>query len=174
MFSYFRVVERPGYEDHAQAFPGSVPHTETVGFLTDLSGRPPLDFTTAHELAHMWWGGLAYGAQDAGPKDPERRDGPVFPDDGAQAAEGPSLVAADAGFGSWGVSDRQKRARPFRSCPSSRPRISRPISPTASPPTSCLRSRSYLGEDKINRALRRYLERLRPEGGRRFRCRLTS
>ena len=57
MFSYYRIVERPGYEDHAQAFPGSVPYTETVGFLTDLTGRPPVDFATAHELAHMWWGG---------------------------------------------------------------------------------------------------------------------
>ena len=68
LFSYFRVVERPGYEDHAQAFPGSVPYTETVGFLADLSGRPPVDFTTAHELAHMWWGGLAYGAYMQGRK----------------------------------------------------------------------------------------------------------
>jgi hypothetical protein len=68
MFAYFRIVERPGYEDHAQAFPGSVPYTETVGFLTDLSGRPSMDFTTAHELAHMWWGGLAYGAKMQGRK----------------------------------------------------------------------------------------------------------
>ena len=68
LFSYFRIVEYPGYEDHAQAFPGTVPYTETVGFLTDLSGWAPLDFATAHELAHMWWGGLAYGARMQGRK----------------------------------------------------------------------------------------------------------
>ncbi|MFL6605035.1 MAG: M1 family aminopeptidase [Steroidobacteraceae bacterium] len=66
MYSYFRIVEYPGYEDHAQGFPGTVPYTETVGFLTDLSSEMPLDNTTAHELAHMWWGGLAHGARMQG------------------------------------------------------------------------------------------------------------
>ena len=68
MYPYFRIVEYPGYEDHAQAFPGTVPYTETVGFLTDLSSWAPLDLATAHELAHMWWGGLAYGARMQGRK----------------------------------------------------------------------------------------------------------
>jgi hypothetical protein len=68
MYSYFRIVEYPGYEDHAQGFPGTIPYTETVGFLTDLSSGAPLDNTTAHELAHMWWGGLAYGAAVQGRK----------------------------------------------------------------------------------------------------------
>jgi hypothetical protein len=68
MFSSFRIVERPSYEDHAQAFSAAVPYTESVGFLTDLSGWAPLDLATAHELAHMWWGGLAYGARMQGRK----------------------------------------------------------------------------------------------------------
>jgi hypothetical protein len=68
MYSYFRIVEYPGYDNHAQAFPGTVPYTETMGFLTDLSSSAPLDLTTAHELAHMWWGGLAYGARMQGRK----------------------------------------------------------------------------------------------------------
>ena len=68
LFTYFRIVEYPGYEDHAQAFPGTIPYTETVGFLTDLSGWAPVDLATAHELAHMWWGGQAYGAHMQGRK----------------------------------------------------------------------------------------------------------
>ena len=68
MFSYFRIVEFPGYRNQAQAYPGTVPYSETVGFLTDLSGWAPLDYGTIHELSHMWWGGLAYGARMQGRK----------------------------------------------------------------------------------------------------------
>ena len=68
LFKNLRIVEYPGYEDHAQAFPGAIPYTETVGFLTDLSGWGSVDLATAHELAHMWWGALAYGAHMQGRK----------------------------------------------------------------------------------------------------------
>ncbi len=60
--SHFRILEFPRYRTSAQALPGTVPYSEAVGFLTDLRGWASLDYTTIHELAHHWWGGMAYGA----------------------------------------------------------------------------------------------------------------
>ena len=65
---FFRIAEYPGYEDHAQAHAGMITYTETVGFMVDLSGWAPLDYATIHELSHQWWGGLAYGARMQGRK----------------------------------------------------------------------------------------------------------
>ena len=66
--AYFRIAEYPGYEDHAQAHAGMITYTETVGFMADLSNWAPLDYGTAHELSHQWWGGMAYGARMQGRK----------------------------------------------------------------------------------------------------------
>lgn len=65
-YSSFRIVEFPRYRSQAQAFPGTVPYSESVGFLTDTRGWASLDYTTIHELAHQWWGGMAYGARMQG------------------------------------------------------------------------------------------------------------
>jgi ABC-type transport system involved in multi-copper enzyme maturation permease subunit len=64
--SYFRIVEFPGYRSQAQAHVGTINYSEDVGFTNDLSGWAPLDYTTIHELAHQWWGGMAYGARMQG------------------------------------------------------------------------------------------------------------
>jgi ABC-2 type transport system permease protein len=65
-FSHFRIVEFPRYRDSAQGGPGTVPYSESVGFLTDLRAWAALDYATIHELAHTWWGGMAYGARMQG------------------------------------------------------------------------------------------------------------
>jgi ABC-2 type transport system permease protein len=65
-YSHFRVVEYPGYRTAARAFPGTIPYSERAGFLTDLSEWAHVDYTTLHELAHMWWGGMAAGARVQG------------------------------------------------------------------------------------------------------------
>lgn len=52
------ILEFPGYADFAQAFPNTIPYSETLGFVADLRGDS-LDYvfyTTAHEVAHQWWG----------------------------------------------------------------------------------------------------------------------
>ena len=64
--SYFRILEYPRYRSGAQAFPGTIPYAESVGFTTDLRGWAGLDYATLHELAHQWWGGMAYGARMQG------------------------------------------------------------------------------------------------------------
>lgn len=60
--SHFRIVEFARYRNLARAFIGAVAYSETAGFLTDHTEEDPLDFATLHELAHQWWGGMAYGA----------------------------------------------------------------------------------------------------------------
>ncbi|MEQ1907627.1 MAG: M1 family aminopeptidase [Vicinamibacterales bacterium] len=62
----FRILEYPRYRSAAQAFAGGVGYSEAAGFLTDLSGWASLDYTTLHELAHQWWGGMIYGAKMQG------------------------------------------------------------------------------------------------------------
>ncbi|MGE3958638.1 MAG: M1 family aminopeptidase [Vicinamibacterales bacterium] len=64
--SHFRVMEYPRYRTAARAFAGGVAYSESAGFLTDLRTWAPLDYTTIHELAHQWWGGLVYGARMQG------------------------------------------------------------------------------------------------------------
>lgn len=57
-FDHFRIVELPGYYGFAQAFAGTVPYSETVGFIADYTAPETIDQVTgmvAHELAHQWW-----------------------------------------------------------------------------------------------------------------------
>ncbi|MEQ1729597.1 MAG: M1 family aminopeptidase, partial [Vicinamibacterales bacterium] len=64
--SFLRILEYPRYRSAARAYPGSVAYSESAGFLTDLRGWASLDYATAHEIAHQWWGGLIYGARMQG------------------------------------------------------------------------------------------------------------
>jgi aminopeptidase N len=64
--SHFRIVEYPRYRTAAQAFPGVVPYSEAAGFVTNLATLQDIDYTTIHELAHIWWGGQAIGARMQG------------------------------------------------------------------------------------------------------------
>ncbi|HEY0928969.1 MAG TPA: M1 family aminopeptidase, partial [Gemmatimonas sp.] len=57
-FDHFRIVEFPGYHDFAQAFGGTIPYSETVGFIADYQKPETIDQVTgmtAHEFAHQWW-----------------------------------------------------------------------------------------------------------------------
>jgi hypothetical protein len=57
-FDHARIVEFPGYHELAQAFAGTIPYSETVGFISDLTGPDTMDYVTgmtAHELAHQYW-----------------------------------------------------------------------------------------------------------------------
>jgi ABC-2 type transport system permease protein len=57
-FDHFRIVEFPAYHGFAQAFAGTIPFSESVGFIADYTKPDTLDYVTgitAHEFAHMWW-----------------------------------------------------------------------------------------------------------------------
>lgn len=60
-FPHVRIVEIPRYADFAQSFPNTIAYSETVGFIAkvDPNDSENIDYpfyTTAHEMAHQWWG----------------------------------------------------------------------------------------------------------------------
>ncbi len=57
-FPYARIVEFPGYASFAQAFAGTVPYSERIGFIADARSADRIDYVTyitAHELGHQYW-----------------------------------------------------------------------------------------------------------------------
>ncbi|GGC91559.1 ABC transporter permease/M1 family aminopeptidase [Undibacterium terreum] len=55
-----RIVEFPRYANFAQAFPNSIPYSESIGFIAKVDDKNPKDldypfYVTAHEVAHQWW-----------------------------------------------------------------------------------------------------------------------
>ena len=57
-FDHFRIVEFPAYRNVAQAFAGTIPFSESVGFIQDYTKPGTVDHVTgitAHEFAHQWW-----------------------------------------------------------------------------------------------------------------------
>lgn len=68
-FDHARIVEFPGYSSFAQAFAGTIPYSETVGFISDYDEPETIDhvtFMTAHELAHQYWAHQVVGADMEG------------------------------------------------------------------------------------------------------------
>lgn len=69
-FDHVRIIEFPGFHgNYAQAFAGTIPYSETVGFIADYRAPETDDFvtlTTAHELAHQYWGHQVVGAGTEG------------------------------------------------------------------------------------------------------------
>lgn len=57
-FDYARIIEFPGYATFAQAFAGTVPFSETIGFIannTDIDAIDYVTYVTAHEFGHQYW-----------------------------------------------------------------------------------------------------------------------
>ncbi len=53
-----RIVEFPAYATFAQSFPNTIPFSESIGFVADLRDPEDIDYVyyvTAHEVAHQWW-----------------------------------------------------------------------------------------------------------------------
>lgn len=64
-----RVLEFPGYSSFAQAFAGTIPYSESIGFIADLRDQDAIDYVfyvTAHEIAHQWWAHQVIGANVQG------------------------------------------------------------------------------------------------------------
>lgn len=65
-----RILEFPGYRTFAQSFPNTIPFSEAIGFIADL--RDPeasIDYVfyiTAHEVAHQWWAHQVIGGNVQG------------------------------------------------------------------------------------------------------------
>ncbi len=65
----FRIIEFPGYASFAQAFANTIPYSESIGFIADLRDKDVIDYVfyvTAHEAAHQWWAHQVIGANVQG------------------------------------------------------------------------------------------------------------
>jgi ABC-2 type transport system permease protein len=60
-----RIIEFPAYASFAQAFPNTIPYSESIGFILDINDPNTIDavyYVTAHEMAHQWWAHQVIGA----------------------------------------------------------------------------------------------------------------
>jgi ABC-2 type transport system permease protein len=64
-----RIIEFPRIARFAQAFPGTMPYSESIGFIANLKDPEDIDmvyYVVAHEMAHQWWAHQVIGANMQG------------------------------------------------------------------------------------------------------------
>jgi aminopeptidase N len=64
-----RIIEFPRVARFAQAFPGTMPYSEGIGFVANLRNPDDIDmvyYVVAHEMAHQWWAHQVVGANMQG------------------------------------------------------------------------------------------------------------
>ncbi|MBS1537018.1 MAG: hypothetical protein JST20_04650 [Bacteroidetes bacterium] len=70
--SQYRVIEFPRYASFAQAFPNTIPFSESIEFIAKQNRDPNSDnidmgfFVNAHELGHQWWAHQVLGSNQQG------------------------------------------------------------------------------------------------------------
>ncbi len=60
-----RIIEFPRFEQFAQSFVGTMPCSESAGFIADLRDQDKIDmvfYIIAHEIGHQWWAHQVTGA----------------------------------------------------------------------------------------------------------------
>ncbi len=64
-----RIIEFPRVATFAQAFPGTMPYSEAIGFIANINKPDDIDFVfyvVAHEMGHQWWAHQVVGANMEG------------------------------------------------------------------------------------------------------------
>jgi ABC-2 type transport system permease protein len=64
-----RIIEFPRVASFAQAFPGTMPYSESIGFIADIEKPDDIDmvyYVVAHEMGHQWWAHQVVGADMQG------------------------------------------------------------------------------------------------------------
>jgi ABC-2 type transport system permease protein len=64
-----RIMEFPRIAAFAQAFPGTMPYSESIGFIANLKDPEDIDmvyYVVAHEMGHQWWAHQLTGANMQG------------------------------------------------------------------------------------------------------------
>lgn len=65
-----RIMEFPRYASFAQSFPNTIPFSESIGFIMKVEEDPEkIDlpfYVTAHEVAHQWWAHQVIGGDVQG------------------------------------------------------------------------------------------------------------
>ncbi len=58
-FKQARILEFPSYASFAQSFANTIPYSESIGFIFNHAANPEkidmVTYVTAHEIAHQWW-----------------------------------------------------------------------------------------------------------------------
>ena len=68
-FDYARIIEFPAYASFAQAFAGTMPYSEGIGFIANNADPEDIDYVsyiTAHEVAHQYWAHQIISADQQG------------------------------------------------------------------------------------------------------------
>lgn len=69
MHKQARIIEFPRISTFAQAFPGTMPYSESIGFIARLEKPDDIDmvqYVVVHEMAHQWWAHQVIGANMQG------------------------------------------------------------------------------------------------------------
>ena len=64
-----RIIEFPRVAGFAQAFAGTMPYSESIGFIANLNHPDDIDmvfYVVAHEMGHQWWAHQVVGANMEG------------------------------------------------------------------------------------------------------------
>jgi hypothetical protein len=64
-----RIIEFPAYARFAQSFANTIPYSEAAGFIAKIDDEQDIDYvfnTTAHEVAHQWWAHQVIGGHVQG------------------------------------------------------------------------------------------------------------
>jgi ABC-2 type transport system permease protein len=64
-----RIIEFPRVAKFAQAFAGTMPYSESIGFIANLNHPDDIDmvyYVVAHEMGHQWWAHQVVGADMQG------------------------------------------------------------------------------------------------------------
>jgi ABC-type transport system involved in multi-copper enzyme maturation permease subunit len=64
-----RIIEFPRVAQFAQAFAGTMPYSESIGFIANLNHPDDIDmvyYVVAHEMGHQWWAHQVVGADMQG------------------------------------------------------------------------------------------------------------
>jgi hypothetical protein len=68
-YHQLRIVEFPRYAAFAQSLPNTIPFSESIGFIARVESPDDVDYpfyVTAHEVAHQWWAHQLIGADAQG------------------------------------------------------------------------------------------------------------
>ena len=165
-FDHVRILEFPGYSNNAQAFAGTIPYSETYGFIADFSDPETLDHvtgTTAHELSHQYWPQQAY---------PADMEGSLLLVEGLANYSAMMMLRKMRGEKELRGGLKYLRARYLGGRagwgPSGEPPLIRVETQNwvtyNKAPLALFLMQERIGEDALNRALRNYLERFRFKG----------
>ncbi|NMO14787.1 hypothetical protein HPC49_17330 [Pyxidicoccus fallax] len=162
-----RILEFPRYNSFAQAFPNTIPYSEALGFIARVREDKADDvdypyYVTAHEIAHQWWAhqvvaGYAQGATLTS----------------ETMAQYSALMVMKHRYGA-------KKMKRFLRFELDRYLMGRALEQKKELPLSRVENQQYIhyqkgslvmyalqdfiGEERVNRALKRYVEKVRFRG----------